>query len=204
MTDQTHAQSRTKLGTVAKTAGVVTILLIGTGLVAQRMSDGPTGPIPGGLLRTGTLVSEPDVDWSFANGQMIELQLVEPLGSRTTGVMVPEGQLYVPCDLGFMWGRFSGRTRWMLHLIYVFKRWHEDAQRDGRVVLRIAGKRYERQAVRVTDLELLATLRLQLEEMAEQWVSPAPLGEAPTDGPKDIWFFRMDPRPAVITASSPT
>lgn len=95
MKDQTQAhKSRTKLGTVAKTAGVVTILLIGTGPVAQRMSDGPTGPIPGGLLRTGTLVSEPDVDWSFANGQMIELQLVEPLGSRTTGVMVHEGQLY--------------------------------------------------------------------------------------------------------------
>ena len=78
------------------------------------------------IKRTGTLVSEPVVDWSFAQGRMIELQLVEPLGSRTTGVMVHE--------------------------------------------------------------------RLQLEEMAEQWVAPAPLGEAPTDDPRDIWFFRMDPR----------
>ncbi len=142
MTVQTREhKERSLLSAAAKIAGLVIILLIGTGLVAQRMSDGPTGPIPGGLLRTGTLVSEPDVDWSFANGQMIELQLVEPQGSRTTGVMVHEGQLYVPCDLGFMWGRFSGRTRWMLHLIYVFKRWHEDAQRDGRVVLRIAETR---------------------------------------------------------------
>ena len=108
--------------------------------------------------------------------------------------MVHAGQLYVPCDLGFMWGRFSGSRRWILNLIFVFKRWHEDALRDGRVVLRIEGKRYERQAVRVTDPDLLAMLRLQLEEMAEQWVSPDPLGEAPTSGPKDIWFFRMDPR----------
>ncbi len=84
---------------------------------------------------------------------------------------------------------------WMLSPIYRLKRWHEDALRDGRMVLRIAGKRYERQAVRMTDPELLATLRLQLEEMARQWVSPEPLGEAPTDGPKDIWFFRIDPRP---------
>ena len=173
---------------------VLVAALIGIGVVA-RFSDGPIGPFPGGPLSTGTLVSEPDVDWSFAHGREIELQLVEPPGSRTTGIMVHEAQLYVPCDLGFMWGRFSGRTRWMLHLIYVFKRWHEDALRDGRVVLRIAGKRYERQAVRVTDPELLARLRLQLEEMARQWVSPEPLGEAPTDGPKDIWFFRMDPRP---------
>ncbi len=174
---------------------VLVAALVGIGVVA-RFSDGPIGPFPGGPLSTGTLVSEPEVDWSFANGREIELQLVEPPGSRTTGIMLHEGQLYVPCDLGFMWGRFSGRTRWILNLIYVFKRWHEDALLDGRVVLRIAGKRYERQAVRVTDPELLATLRLQLEEMARQLVSPEPLGEAPTNGPKDIWFFRMDPRPA--------
>jgi len=182
-------------------------LLIGAMLIAQRVSDGPIGPVPGGPLRAGSLVSETDIDWSIALGdkgscvrgecapmEPIELQLVEPLGSRTTGIMVHEAQLYVPCDLGFMWGRFSGGQRWILHLIYIFKRWHEDAVRDGRVVLRIAGKRYERQAVRVTDPELLATLRLQLEEMARQWVSPEPLGEAPTEGPNDIWFFRMDPR----------
>ncbi len=165
---------------------------VGIGVVA-RFSDGPIGPFPGGPLRTGTLVSEPDVDWSFADGREIELQLVEPLGSRITGAIVHEGQLFVPCDLGFMWGRFSGRTRWMLHLIYVLKRWHEDALRDGRVVLRTAGKRYERQAVRVTAPELLATLRSMIEEMANQYFS-SPLLDVPTD-PKEIWFFRMDPRP---------
>ncbi len=171
---------------------VLVAALIGIGVVA-RFSDGSIGPFPGGPLSTGTLVSEPDVDWSFAHGQEIELQLVEPRGSRTTGIMVDEAQLYVPCDLGFMWGRFSGRTRWMLHLIYVFKRWHEDALRDGRVVLRIAGKRYERQAVRVTAPELLATLRSMIEELANQYFS-SPLLDVPTD-PKDIWFFRIDPRP---------
>ena len=193
----------------AKIAGVVIVLVIAAALVAQRMSDGPTGPIPGGRLITGTLVSEPDIDWPIVLGEKgscvlgncapmepIELQLVEPLGSRTTGIMVHEGQLYVPCDLGFMWARFSGQQRWILHLIYVFKRWHEDALLDGRVVLRIAGKRYERQAVRVTDPELLAALRLQLEEMAREWVAPEPLGEPPAEGPNDIWFFRMDPRPS--------
>ncbi len=180
---------------VALVAALVAVL-VGIGVVA-RFSDGPIGPFPGGPLRTGTFVSEPDVDWSLAHGSFgeIELQLVEPLGSRTTGVMVHEGQLYVPCDLGFMWRRFSGPTRWMLHLIWVFKRWHEDALRDGRVVLRIDGKRYERQAVRVTDPELLTTLRLQLENMAERSIS-GPLPDVQTD-PVDIWFFRMDPRPAV-------
>lgn len=103
MTNQTRARIHTRLlVNLAKMAGVMIVLLIGTGLVAQRMSDGPTGPIPGGRLRAGTLVSEPGVDWSFANdGRSIELQLVEPLGSRTTGSVVHEGQLFVPCDLGF-------------------------------------------------------------------------------------------------------
>jgi hypothetical protein len=34
-------------------------------------------------LQSGELVSDPDIDWSFAVGQEIELQLVEPMGSRT-------------------------------------------------------------------------------------------------------------------------
>ena len=161
---------------------------VGIGVVA-RFSDGPIGPFPGGPLRTGTLVSEPDVDWSLAHGREIELQLVEPLGSRIVGGMVHEGQLFAICDLGFIARRAPG---WMVPPIYRLKRWHEDALRDGRVVLRIAGKRYERQAVRVTDPELLATLRPIVEKMANQFFS-SPLLDVPTD-PKEIWFFRMDPR----------
>ena len=99
------------------------------------------------------------------------------------------------CDLGFIWGRFAGQRRRILHLIYLLKGWHEDALRDGRVVLRIAGKRYERQAVRITDPELLSRLRAQVKEGVEEWISPTALAPAPTEGPKDIWFFRMDARP---------
>ena len=144
-------------------------------------------------MRAGPLVSDPDVDLSFATG-MVELQLVEPLGSRTTGVMVHEGQLYVPCDLGFIWRRVPAPAGWMLNLIYRFKHWHEDVLLDGRVVLRIEGKRYERQAVRVTDPELLAALRSEIEKGAAEYFS-SPLGEPPADEPNDVWFFRIDPRP---------
>ncbi len=166
--------------------------------------DGPTGPFPGGRLRTGELVSEPDVDWALATRDVeplfIELQLVEPPRSRTTGAMVYEGQLYVPCDLGFLWRRAPAPARWVLHLIYVFKRWHEDASEDGRVVVRIRDTRYRRQAVRVTDPELVAKLRTRVEEEAEKMLG-APLGEVPTDDPNDIWFFRLDPRPALSDLS---
>jgi len=198
MTDEKSKTSgRRWLYRSARVSGIVLLLLIGMGFVAQRMSDGPTGPIQGGALRTGALVTEPVTDWSFAQGQDLEIQLVEPVGSRRTGLMVHDGELYVPCDLGFMWGRFSGQHRLILHAIYILKSWHEDALLDGRVVLRIAGKRYERQAVRVTDPELVAELQVQLEGMAAEWLAPEVLGPAPTEGPGDIWFFRMDPRASI-------
>ena len=174
---------------------VLVAVLVGIGVVA-RFSDGPIGPFPGGPLRAGSLVSEPAVDWSFAEeiGE-VELQLAEPLSSRTTGILVHEGQLYVPCDLGFIWRRVPGPLRGMLFVIWVFKRWHEEALRDGRVVLRIDGKRYERQAVRVTDPELFAALSsLMREGVAEFFQEPAERWNLPPD-PDAIWFFRMEPRP---------
>ena len=124
----------------------------------------------------------------------IELQLVEPPGSRMTGAMVYQGQLYVPCDLGFIWRRIPAPTRWILSFIYRVKGWHEDASRDGRVVLRLDGRRYARQAVRVTEPGLVAALRSRIESDAEEMLGE-PLGERPTDEPNDIWFFRIEARP---------
>ena len=155
------------------------------------------GPFPGGPLRAGALVSEADVDWSFAIAE-IELQLVEPPGSRIVGAVVHEGQLFAVCDLGFIARRAPALP--FLRWLYQLKRWHEHALSDGRVVLRVAGNRYERQAVRVTDAGLLATLRPIVEEAAEQFFS-APLLNVPVD-PEHIWFFRMDPRPATAAQHS--
>ena len=172
-------------------------VLVGIGVVA-RFSDGPIGPFPGGPLRAGSLVSEPDVDWSFVDwegrpGRIVELQLVEPPRSRTTGILVHERQLYVSADLGFLWRRIPYPSRGVLFVIFLFKQWHEDALRDGRVVLRIDGKRYERQAVRVTDPELFATLSSLVQEGAAG--AGLRLGRNLPPDPEAIWFFRMEPRP---------
>lgn len=175
--------------------------------VLQYRSDGPLNAmVPGGPLRAGELVARTDIDWARELGAAarcddddcpydpVELQLENPPLSRYTGIMVHAGELYVPCDLGYMWGRFDGTQRRVLQLIYLFKTWHQDALADGRAVLRINGRRYERQAVRVTDPARVDALKRQLEDMARVWVAPEPLAPAPTDGPRDIWFFRMDPR----------
>ena len=68
--------------------------------------------------------------------------------------------------------------------------------------MRIDGKRYERQAVRVTDPELLATLRSLTEELVTPYF-PSPLLDVPTD-PSEIWFFRMEQRPTTKTPSVST
>ena len=166
--------------------------------VAHKVSDGPMGPISGGPLRAGPLVTDPNVDWlteleSGQPGRGIELELVSTRESRTVGAFVHDGQLYVPCDLGFLWRRTpNAGMRLMGGLIASVKHWHEDAMKDGRVVLRIAGKRYERQAVRVTDPELLTALRAHTEEgVAKFFGQPLMPGPADSDA---IWFFRMEPR----------
>ncbi len=196
-------------GYAGRALGVLILALIGSVFIAQRLSDGPLNDLlPGGPLKAGELAPEQSLAaaltaiGSCTDGvcppmKPIELELTGPGTSRYTGIMVRDGQVYIPCDLGFMWGRFSGKQRAVLHVIYLFKHWHEDALRDGRVVVRVDGKRYEGQAVRVTDPGTDAALRSQLEDMAREWVAPAALAAAPTEGPRDIWFFRVDPRPSV-------
>ncbi len=209
MSEAAIPTSRPRMGWLqrALVGALALLVLAAAGIyVYLRAHDGPIGPIPGGPLRSGELVTDRDVDWVAATdgailrpveiGETFALQLVEPPWSRTTGVMLYEGALYVPCDLGFMWGRFEGSARRTLHLIYLLKDWHEKAERDGRVLIRMAGKRYERQAVRVTDPATLTALKAQLEDMAREWIAPDELGPPPTQGPRDIWFFRLDPRPA--------
>ena len=176
------------------TTAVVCAVLIGGVLTVQRFLDGPYGPLAGGALRSGELVTERVQDWRFAEGRDVELELSGAGTSRITGLMVHDGVPYIPCDLGYMWGRFEGLQRAILNAIYLVKSWHLDAERDGRAVLRIDGKRYPAEAVRVTDPELIQRLKAQLEEMAAEYFAPQTLGPAPTSGPRDIWFFRLDPR----------
>ena len=177
---------------------VFVVLLAGGILLVQRVSDGPMGPLQGGAFSTGTIVAKTDIEWSSVlegHEEEFQFELVAQGTSRITGAMVHSGTLYIPCDLGFMWGRFSGQTRLILNTLYIFKRWHTDAEEDGRAILRVDGKLYPGELVRIANPELLAILRAQLEDMARAWIAPATLGPEPAEGPRDIWFFRFDPHP---------
>ena len=89
--------------------------------------------------------------------------------SRTVWVLVDQGDLFVPAGLA------SRKT------------WPSQAVADGRVVVRVDGKRYERQASRVTDPVRLDALRSALGRKYGVTAS--------ADGSDDTWFFRLAPRP---------
>ena len=135
-----------------------------------RLADGPLGPVPGGSM-SGQLVAEPVTDWGFiVERDTVELE-VNPDAPRaiTTWVVGYGGQPFIPSG-------FGARKTWTAQLAA-----------DGRAVLRVDGKLYERQAVRVTDEELLEELRAVL--IRKYDLEP----EGNFSG-SETWFFRLDPR----------
>jgi len=139
--------------------------------IGVRFADGPVAMFPGGSLRSGAWVEEPVTDWGFARDVAeIELQLEGEDTSRTTWILVKDGQAYVPCSLGFPPG----------------KRWHLAASEDGRAILRIAGRRYP---VLLTRAETEPGLADALLAEASRKYGDLPPSEA------GVWVFRVSSRP---------
>jgi len=181
---------RRNLVAICAGLGMIVVLRVG-----QLQADGPLGPIQGGPLRTGQIVLDADVDWAGEIGplRLIEFQLVDPPHSRTTVAFVHDGALYVVCDRGYIWRRLPrARMRLARRLMYALRTWPDEALLDGRAVVRLRGKRYLRQAVRVTDSDVLESLREIATQAAREHLSE-PLLAVPQD-PESIWFFRLDPR----------
>jgi hypothetical protein len=156
------------LRAIAWTIFGIAVIAVAIGLFA-RILDGPLGPFPGGPLISGELVTDPDPGWSSAaEVRTMELQVnpAHPL-TRTVWVLVDQGELFVPAG-------WASR-----------KSWPTQALEDGRVVVRIGGRRYERQATRVTDPVRVDALRAALGR--KYGVTPNPNGD-------DTWFFRLGPR----------
>jgi hypothetical protein len=144
-------------------------LLVAGAFVGARCHDGPLAMIPGGPLASGELVSEPVADWGFAESiETIELQLANDDTSRTTWILVSDGRAFIFCSLGFPPG----------------KDWHLRADRDGRAILRILGKRYPVTLQRLVE----PTLQRDLDAI----VSTKYGGGPPSDS--GAWFFSVDSR----------
>jgi len=149
--------------------GVIVVLAVVAFFAPRFISDGPLGPIVGGPLRSGDTYELPVSDWSFAaDVKEIALQLESQRISRTTWILVRDGAAYVPCSLGFPPG----------------KSWYNDAQQDGRAVLRIDGKRYPVTLTRDDDPTLAEFARA---EVTRKYGSMPP-----SDG--GVMFFKLTSR----------
>lgn len=169
------------------------VLILGLAFFA-RYHDGPIGPIPGGVLRSG--------DWLDLYGPdrptrrevtLVELQTLSTARSRTTGLMEQDGTFYLPCDLGFIARRAPRPTRWIMQAVIFGKRWHEAVVGDGRVVLRVDGNRYAARATSVDDPAVRARLEAEIEAQAARFLG-GPLDSTRAPGP--IRFFRLEERAA--------
>ncbi len=160
---------------------VLALLIIGIAglLVGARFSDGPLAIIAGGPFKSGELVTGPEPDWSFAHDvQEVEFQLLDPERSRTTWIIEHAGRVYIPS--GYM-------TSWWGKL---WKQWPHEAEKDGRIVLRVGDKLYERELVRVSSGPLLVPI---LAELSRKYAGGADMPvEAVTSG--DLWLFELAPR----------
>ncbi len=161
--------------------GLLILLFLGIGglLIGARLADGPLAIIAGGPFTTGELVSGPEPDWSFVHDtQEVEFQLLEPARSRTTWIIEHEGKAYIPC--GYMttwWGR-------------IWKKWPIEAEKDGRILLRVGDKLYERQLVRIREGPLLAPITAELGRKYP--AASSVTEEAVTSG--YLWLFELAPR----------
>ena len=156
---------------------LIPVTAIATAAAKQRFADGPNRVFSGGPLRSGELYSGPEPDWSFANTiPTIEMQLLDPPRSRRIWTTEYAGKIYV-------WSGYMGTTVGRL-----WKRWPVQAERDGRAVMRIAGKRYERQLLRIKSGEILDGISAAITSKYPSRTTRAAVEAG------EVWVFEAAPR----------
>ena len=153
--------------------------------VSTRLSDGPSVIFAGGPLVAGEMVTGPEPDWSFVRDiRVFELQLLNPPRSRTLWIVEHEGKLYLNSN-------YMGGLRERL-----WKRWPAQAERDGRAIMRIEGKRYERTLVRIKTGPIVEGVTAEFTRKYGVEMTPAEV-EA-----EELWLFEMAPPDASINGDS--
>ena len=150
---------------------------LGAAYWAMGFADGPMGMVRGGAFGSGEIINE-DPDWAFIKDrETVEFQLLNPVSSRTSWVAEHNGRIFIPSgymntDLGKVW-----------------KHWPMHAEADGRALLRIDGKIYPRQLVRVTEDPDMTVV---LAELSRKYIGqPVPMTEVSSG---NLWVFELLPR----------
>ena len=154
---------------------LVVVLLILLFFLATRFTDGPMGLVSGGAFSSGEVVST-EPDWRFIKDyDTVEFQLLEPARSRTTWIVEHEGRIFIPS--GYMLSTVGK----------IWKQWPLHAQKDGRAILRVDGKLYPRQLVRITDGRELPAV---LAELSRKYANNMPISTAEVES-GSLWIFEL-------------
>ena len=164
---------------------LIPVLALGALAVSARVSDGPSVVFSGGPLVAGELVTGPEPDWSFARRiRNIELQLLDPPRSRILWIVEHEGKIYL--NSNYMLG-FVGR---------LWKRWPAQAERDGRAILRIEGRRYERTLVRIQTGAIVDDIAAEFNRKYRAGMTREEVESG------KLWLFELAPPNANMTGGS--
>lgn len=165
----------------AVTLALVPTCLFGSLAIKARFSDGPSVIFSGGPLITGEMMIGQEPDWSFVRDiRTFELQLLDPIRSRTLWIVEYNGKLYLNSN-------YMGGLRQRL-----WKKWPAQAERDGRAIMRINGKRYKRSLVRIKTGTIVEHVTNAFTEKYPVEMTAAEV-EAET-----LWLFELAPRDPLI------
>ena len=165
------------MGWFGKLVAAVVVIVLAFFLVT-RFTDGPIGAIAGGAFSTGEVVSN-EPDWRFVKDyDIVEFQLLDPARSRTTWIVEHDGRIFIPS--GYMLSTFGK----------IWKQWPLQAEKDGRAILRVDGKLYPRQLVRIKDDP---TVPAVLAELSRKYANGAqiPVSEVSRGS---LWIFELAQR----------
>jgi hypothetical protein len=159
---------------------LIPVVAITATALRARFSDGPSVFFSGGPLVAGEMVTGAEPDWAFArDAGTIELQLLEPPRSRRIWIAEYEGKIYVVS--GYM-GNTIGR---------LWKHWPLQAERDGRAILRVGDKRYERTLRRIMTGPMVEGVVAELRRKYGFAATPADIAAG------EVWLFELAPRAGV-------
>lgn len=163
---------------IAITLLVLILVAAGAAFISTKITDGPTAILAGGPFTTGTLI-ETEPEWSFVKDYTtVEFQLLDPAQSRTTWIMEHNNRIFIPS--GYM-NSTIGK---------LWKHWPLQAEQDGRAILRVDGKLYNRQLVRLHDDPDMPAV---LSEVGRKYFGGEPVPpEMVTSG--SLWIFELKPR----------
>ncbi len=175
------------------TAAVGIAVLAAIFVFAHRFADGPRAMIAGGAFTTGEMYTGEEPDWTFLKDrEEVEFQLMNPERSRTTWIVEHEGRIYIP----------SGYMKSTLGKLW--KQWPPEAEVDGRALLRVDGKIYPRQLVRVKESPALPVI---VSELGRKYLSQIPDAAQDDAGRQamlegalaqiandELWIFELTPR----------